>query len=167
MSRGDARGRCVVVLACGEPERGDDGVAFAAADRIGPPADGLTEVRRGGALEPEDLIDIRADEACVVIDCVVGIPPGSVIVRPLEALAAHHGQSAAAPRSTHVMPVADVLALVRVVRPGLPAGSFVGIGGERFGFGDALSTAVEAGLPAFVQAIEAEIRRLAETGPEG
>lgn len=231
------RGRRVVVLACGQPERGDDGVAFAAADRLDEwlvgrrdvrrderlvgrvdggtvrGTDGRVDVRRCGALEPEHLVEIDDEAACVVADCVVGLPAGEVIVLPLAALldtgvgrrgidsaasaasagggraagggttagggraaggeAAIDRPSAAAvrtrpsPRSTHVLPVADVVALARVVRPGLPAGSFVGIGGERFGLGDGLSPAVEAALPAFVEAIEAAVDRLAEPGPDG
>jgi len=164
---GGAGRRGVVVFACGEPERGDDGVSLAVADRIGRRLGGRAEIRRCGALEPEHLLDLLPDEACVVVDCVAGIAPGEVIVRSLDALVSPDGRSVATPRSTHLLPVADVLALVRVVRPGLPAGSFVGIGGERFGLGSGLSPAVEAALPAVVEVIEAEVDRLAAPGPGG
>lgn len=167
MTRGGRGGRGVVVFVCGEPERGDDGAALAAADRIEVRLLGRAEVRRCGALEPEHLVDLGQDEACVVVDCVAGIPPGSVIVRPLEALAAPDGRSTATPRSTHLLPVADVVTLAGIVRPGLPVGSFVGIGGGRFGLGEGLSPAVEAALPALVDAIDAEVSRLAASRRDG
>jgi Ni,Fe-hydrogenase maturation factor len=58
------------------------------------------------------------------------------------------------------MPADQVLGLAGIVRPGLPPGSFVGIGGASFGLGEGLSPAVERAIPRFAQAIAAEIERL-------
>jgi len=67
----------------------------------------------------------------------------------------------AEPASTHTMPAREVLALAAELRGTPPRGTFVGIGAAAFGFGEELSPAVAAGIPAFAAAIESEIRRLA------
>jgi hypothetical protein len=60
-----------------------------------------------------------------------------------------------------------VLGLAQVLRPGgLPEGTFVGIGGRRFGYGRPLSRSVRLNLPSFQAAIAAELARLAHV-PEG
>jgi hydrogenase maturation protease len=76
------------------------------------------------------------------------------------------GASGAAPASSHSLPPDQVLALAEEMRGSALRGVFVGIGGEAFGFGEGLSPAVAAALPAFTAAIAAEIDRLA-AGAEG
>jgi Ni,Fe-hydrogenase maturation factor len=182
-----ARPRRVVVFACGELERGDDAVALRAAELIGGRGGGRSDVIAVGALEADHLMEL-GEAACVVADCVAGIEPGEIVVRPLPELlpgpdrdppSARDRSSARDPepavaarstvpgpavaaRSTHLLPLGDVLALADLLRPGLPAGSFVGIGGEDFRLGRSLSPSVERALPAFVEAIEREAARLAE-----
>lgn len=151
--------RRVVVLACGEPERGDDAVALRAIERLPAAALGATEIRPCRSLGPDDLLEIGPDEACLLVDAAVGITPGVVIGGPLESLL-RPGPGATIPRSTHVLPVEEAVRLAVILRPGLPAGAFVGIGGASFGLGEGLSPAVERALPAFVSAIAAEIERL-------
>ncbi len=187
--------RRVVVLACGEAERGDDAAALVVLERLasgGPGrdghagiraepvpstaiADGRIVLRPVGALEPEHLLDL-GDAACIVADCVVGIPPGEVVVRTLAELLPATPERPGGPdlgdgppgsgtprmtaRSTHLLPLPDVLALVALVRPGLPHGVFVGIGGAEFGLGRPLSAHVELALPAFGDAIAAQAEAL-------
>jgi hydrogenase maturation protease len=168
----DVRGRRVVVFACGEMERGDDAAALRAVNLLRDAGDERMEVRPIGALEPEHLLEL-GDRPCVVADCVAGIAPGDVVVRSLEGLlpgAGPPGRSSgggAVPvaRSTHLLPIGDVLALAEIVRPGLPRGTFVGIGGADFGLGRPLSPDVERALPAFAEAIAAAAAGLLR--PEG
>ena len=70
------------------------------------------------------------------------------------------GRGAPAPRSSHALPVSQVLALAATLGR-LPSGTFVGIGGRRFGFGQGLSRSVRAAMPAYRDAIVVEIERLA------
>lgn len=186
-------GRRVVVIACGQRDRGDDAVALLAAERLGEQlarderlarGDGAPptpEVHLAGGLEVEDVLAIGADQALLVVDAVDGPAPGAVIVRPLASLlplaggdappvSARDGHGPAlgglAPRSSHAIPIPDVLALAAALRPGLPTGSFIGIGFASAGFGQGLSPAVEAALPALVEAIAQEVRRLrGDPGP--
>jgi hydrogenase maturation protease len=153
----------VRLLVCGNADRGDDGAALSAVATLLPalPAALLErlEVRRCGHLRVEDLVDVPAGEVALVVDAAVGIAPGHVVTLPIRRIA---GDGAApAPRSSHELPVDQVLGLAEVLRPGgLPDGSFVGIGGRRFGYGRPLSRSVRINMPAFQAAIAAELSRL-------
>ena len=71
------------------------------------------------------------------------------------------------PRSSHELPIDQVLGLAGALRPGgLPDGSFVGIGGRRFGYGRPLLRSVRLNLTAFQAAITAELSRPARRSPE-
>lgn len=150
------------VLVCGNADRGDDGAALQAAAHVLPRLDGLLrqrlEIRRCTQLDATDLIDIADGEACLVLDTVVGIEPGTVVDLGLDDLA-DRGQ--VAPRSSHALPIDQVLGIARAVRGGLPRGEFVGIGGKWFGFGQVRSRALRGGMAGFELAIEAAITRLA------
>lgn len=166
--RGSGRRR-VVVVACGQADRGDDAVALVAADRLvsmgflardGPDPD----LRIAGALEVEDVLAIAPGEALVVVDAVDGPAPGEIVVRPLAALLPLAGTASGAlsPRSTHAVSIPDALAIAAALRPEreLPPGSFVGMGIASVALGEGLSRAVAAALPAFVDAVRAEVTRL-------
>jgi hydrogenase maturation protease len=154
----------VRMLVCGNADRGDDGAALSAVATLLPtlPTSVLErlEVRRCGHLRVEDLIDVPDSEVALVVDAAVGIPPGRVVTLTIEQITA--GAEAPAPRSSHELPIDQVLGLAAVLRPGgLPGGSFVGIGGRRFGYGRPLSRSVRANMAAFQHAIALEICRLA------
>lgn len=147
----------VRVFACGERSRGDDAVAILAAERLPAAVRALAEVDLCGQLDVQALVDIPAGQACIVVDAAVGIPPGEIVVLPLEQVAQDGG---ARPHSSHSLPPDQSLALAAVLRGELPRGSFVGLGGAAFELGAGLSPAVAAAMDAFVQAIAAEIHRL-------
>jgi len=153
----------VRLLVCGSADRGDDGAAVNAVahllPRLQPDLRQRLEVRRCPQLDAVDLIDVAPGESCVVLDTVVGVQPGEVIEIPLDELASREG---IAPRSSHALPMEQILGVTMAVRGSLPAGSFIGIGGKWFGFGSLQSRALRQGLPAFEQAAEAAILRLAQ-----
>jgi len=148
------------LLVCGSADRGDDGAALRAVAHLLPRLDDgvrqQLEVRRCVQLDATDLIDVADGEACLVLDTVVGIEPGSVVELSLDALA---DRPTVAPRSSHALPIDQTLGVARAVRGELPPGSFVGIGGKWFGFGDVRSRSLRDGMAAFEQAVEAAIRR--------
>jgi hydrogenase maturation protease len=159
----------VRLLVCGNADRGDDGAALSAVATLLPslPAAMLErlEVRRCGHLRVEDLLDVPDGEVAVVVDAAVGIAPGHVVTMPIDEIAGD--AEAPTPRSSHELPIEQVLGLAGVLRPGgLPAGSFIGIGGRRFGYGRPLSRSVRINMPAFQAAIAAELARLTHV-PEG
>jgi hydrogenase maturation protease len=94
---------------------------------------------------------------CLIVDAVVGVEPGTIVRVPLEELS-HAG--APTPRSSHQLPISQVIALTAALRDGVPAGCLVGVGGHTFGYGSRLSAAVRASLPAFGEAIAAEAGHL-------
>ena len=153
----------VRLLVCGNADRGDDGAALSAVATLLPslPAAMLErmEVRRCGHLRVEDLTDVRAGEVCVVVDAATGIAPGHVVTLPIGSITGD--PASPTPRSSHELPIDQVLGLAQVMRPGgLPEGTFVGIGGRRFGYGRPLSRSVRLNMAAFQAAIAAELSRL-------
>lgn len=153
---------CVRLLVCGTADRGDDGAAIVAAATLLPALSEtqrtLLEIRRCGQLDVDDLADMPRGMAALIIDAAVGIAPGAIVSASFEELVA--GVGVPAPRSSHALPVSQVLALTATLGR-LPRGTFVGIGGRRFGFGQGLSRSVRAAMPAYREAIVAEIERLA------
>ena len=159
----------VRLLVCGNADRGDDGAALSAVATLLPslpaPLLELLEVRRCGHLRVEDLTDIPPNEVAIVVDAAVGLPPGHVVSLAISTIAAD--PAVPTPRSSHELPIDQVLGLAAVLRPGgLPEGTFIGIGGRRFGYGRPLSRSVRLSMPAFQQAIAAELGRLTHVSPE-
>lgn len=152
------------VLVCGSADRGDDGAALSAMAHVLPGLEPAIsqriEVRRCQQLDPTDLIDVRADEACLVLDTVVGVEPGTIVDMPLGALVT---DGAVAPRSSHALPIQQVLGIAEAVRGSLPSGRFLGIGGKWFGFGQTRSRALRDGMPEFEAAVRAAIASLVRT----
>jgi hydrogenase maturation protease len=158
----------VRLLVCGNADRGDDGAALSAVATLLPalPTAMLErlEVRRCGHLRPEDLLDVRAGEVCIVVDAAMGIAPGHVVTMPLGTVTGD--TSTPTPRSSHELPIDGVFDEARARRPGgLPEGSFVGIGGRRFGYGRPLSRSVRLNMHVFQEAIAAELARVTHVSP--
>jgi len=160
----------VRLIVCGAGDRGDDGAPLLAVARLlpalPPEVRRRLEVRRCPQLDVSDIVEVPEGVACVIVDAVVGVEPGEIVTRTLPDLADH--LDGLAPRSSHALPIQQVLGIAEAVRGALPPGAFVGIGGLWFGFGPTQSRVVRAGLPALqaaVQsAIEAAIEAATETG---
>jgi hydrogenase maturation protease len=148
------------LLVCGERLRGDDAAAILAVELLPPQIRSLAEIQEVGQLGVETLLDVPDGVALVVADAAVGVAAGTVVTLPLEDVARSPG-SGATPASSHSLPPDQVLALAAELRGAMPRGVFVGIGGAEFGFGEGLSPAAAAGLPAFARAIAEAIRNLA------
>lgn len=150
--------RPVRLLVCGSAERGDDGAALSAVAGLlaGLPPHLLTvlEVRRCEQLDLEDLLDLPDGAACVITDAVIGLPVGEIVTIPLSDLPARDAAAGPVPRSSHSLPIGQLVAIAQVMRDAPLSGSFVGVGGRSFGFGRALGRPVRAALPAFRAAIE-------------
>ena len=152
----------VRLLVCGSADRGDDGAPLLAVAHLLPSLDAPTrerlEVRRCPQLDSSDIADVAQDEACLLLDVVIGIAPGTVVTLALPDLGL--GRAGISPRSSQPLPINEVLDDAALIRGCLPPGAFVGIGGVWFGFGEVQSRVVRAGLPRFEAAIEAAIRGL-------
>jgi len=158
----------VPIFVCGEPARGDDAAGFAAIELLPPDLRERAEVVPVGQLDILFLMDLPADAPCVVVDAVAGLRPGEIWVRPLAALVDRARVLAVAgrapePRSSHELPLEQVLDLAATLRDAPPAGTFIGIGGGCFDVGTPLTAPVAAALPQFAAAIAAEVVAFAAT----
>ncbi|MCU0477994.1 MAG: hydrogenase maturation protease [Chloroflexi bacterium] len=170
MSRRAPVPRRLKVFVCGEPARGDDAAGLAAVELLAPTVRRHVDVVVTGQLDVLLLLDLPTEEPCIVVDAVAGLPPGEIWVRPLADLVdrAHalaRGGRAPQPRSSHELPVEQVLALAATLRAAPPAGTFVGIGGSAWDVGTPLSAPVAAALPAFAAAIAAAAEALRSPRP--
>lgn len=152
----------VPIFVCGEPARGDDAAGFAAVELLPADVRARADVVPAGQLDVLFLLDLPADVPCVVVDAVAGLPPGEVWVRPLHELVDRARALAGAgrapePRSSHELPLDQVLALAAALRDAPPVGTFVGIGGSCWDVGTPLTAPVAAALPAFAAAIAAAV----------
>ncbi len=154
----------VPVFVCGEPARGDDAAGFAALELLPAATRARAEVVPAGQLDVQLLLDLPADGPCIVVDSVAGIAPGSLFSAPLADLvgaARVRAEAGRTPtlRSSHELPLEQVLALAAMLRAAPPRGTFVGIGGACFDVGTDLTPSVRAGLPGLAAAIAAEVDR--------
>lgn len=146
------------VIACGEPERGDDGVALDVVARLDPEIAGGVAIRPVRQLSPEDLVDALDAGRVLLLDAVRGIPAGTVIELPLGELRDRPPDWSA---TTHVLPIGSVVRLAAALGAPLEHGWFIGIGGTRFDLGAGLSSTVHGALPRCVALVE---ERLGEAG---
>lgn len=168
----------IVVLACGDDLRGDDGVAAAAVHLLPPEIGALAELRVVRALEVEDLVALPAGCRVVVVDAVAGPRPGEVVELDLAAFEqvatgdslpdesvppATVGAPDLAPAvtSTHQLPLPDVLALAAMLRGARLVGRFVGIGIASVAPGEGLSPPVAGALTLVAEAVARAVRSLA------
>ena len=167
---GDLPTRPVRVIVLGERHRGDDAVTFPAARRALASLDGVArdriELRETGQLDPADLVELPPGGSALIIDAVVGVPPGEIVTIPLGRLAdlaagrVERDAREAMPRSCHVLPVDQLVALAAALRGESPHGILLGIGGACFDLGSEPSTAVVEALDGFAERIAGELADL-------
>jgi hydrogenase maturation protease len=127
----------VIVIGLGNAFRGDDGAGPAVARALGD--DPRVLVHEG---EPLSLLDAweGADEVIVVDAARSGAAPGTV--HRLDGLTAPAGLNG----STHALGLADTLELARALGRAPARVELIGIEGEDFGAGEALSPAVRVAV---------------------
>jgi hydrogenase maturation protease len=151
----------VRLLVCGNPHRGDDGASLTAvagllAD-LPPHLLAALDVRHCEQLDIDELVDLPGSTACVVVDTVVGVTPGEIVELSLAELPDRDAEAAPVARSTHVLPLGQVVAIAGILRDRAVDGRFVGIGGGSFEFGHPIDRRVRAALPAYRAAIAAAL----------
>jgi Ni,Fe-hydrogenase maturation factor len=169
----------IVVLACGDDRRGDDGAAAAAVRLLPPEVLALAEVRVSRALDLGDLLGLPAGSCMVIVDAVAGPRPGEVVELDLAAFEAGVPSGSASPTpvgardlapavmSTHQMPLPALLALVGLLREARLVGRFVGVGIASVAPGERLSHPVVAALPLVAEAVGRAVRSLAGPSTSG
>jgi hydrogenase maturation protease len=156
----------IIVLACGDELRGDDGVALAAVGALPPAVLAHAEVRIVGAVAVEDLVALPVGSRVVIVDAVAGPAPGQLVELELAALhgrasdLAAPGVPAVSPTSSHQLPLPEVVALAGLLRDAPLEGRFVGVGIGSVAFGSGLSEPVAAAVPALTEAVARIVRAL-------
>jgi hydrogenase maturation protease len=151
-SSGPPRGT-VRILACGSVDGGDDAAGLEAVRLLPDAIRQRASIDEVGQLSADHLIGDAPDVVRLVVDCVVGPPPGTVLELPLAELPALERTIRSA--SSHLLPLGQAVALADRLGAVRPGDRFVGIGGEFFALGAAKSPAVAAGLPELTKRIAA------------
>ena len=132
-----------LVVGVGNPDRGDDGVGWAVAERAG--ADlrlAGAQVRRVVQLAPELAADLAGASVVVIADARAGAPPGRV---EWSAVDAGEAPVRPGPLSHHLDPPA-LVRLAALAYGAVPAVFVVGVGAAGFASGAPLSPAVSAAV---------------------
>ena len=139
----------IEILACGAPDRGDDGAAVIAVARL---ADDL----------PDDVRTrtVPKGAGAIVVDTATGVDPGWIVEIPFSGLAGR--ESGIRPRSSHALSIPETIGVASIIRGRPLQGMVVAIGGVDFGFGEALSWPVAAAMDALVLAIADAVGRVRE-----
>ena len=136
--------RTVTVLVCGEPMRGDDGVASAIVHQVQATTRSLLRAEHIGQLTPDHLL--AAEGPIILLDAVAGPAAGEIIDLPLGALTAA-SDAGINPASSHGLSLRAAIEIVEQLGGALPEGRFIGIAGADYRLGAPLSTAVRDAVP--------------------
>ncbi len=133
-----------LVLACGNPLRGDDGVGILLARFVEEwAAERRSDVKVIARMQwtPELAEDIAAAESVIFIDCAIDVAAGSIHVREVES-------GADAPPATHHLQPYELLAMTRDLFNRTPKRAMLfTVGAASVEMGEGLSAEVEAALP--------------------
>lgn len=148
MERGeDVTGKALIV-GYGNPLRGDDGIGQAAARALAQtPAVCGAEVIECHQLLPELAESLAGVALAVFIDAAAGIPPGSIVVAPVQATAAP-----TAGLVHHVDP-GTLLLLSTKLYGRAPRAFLVTVGAGSLALGEGFSEDVAAALPGVIAAV--------------
>ncbi|MGB7847311.1 MAG: hydrogenase maturation protease [Candidatus Acidiferrum sp.] len=140
-----------LVLACGNPQRGDDSAALHIADslRCGI-SDAETEIHSQQQWTPELAERISKAEVVIFVDAAAGMPPGEVACKPLQP-AQHASRSI-----THHTSPESLLWLAGELYGKHPALAYlVTVGGISFDLTEELSEPVRHAIPRAADRIKA------------
>lgn len=138
----------VLIIACGNPLRDDDGAAWHAVEalRRALPSD-QAEILCIHQFTPELAETASRTDAVIFLDATTTGTPGEVVCKPV-------GTEAADSRFSHHLTPGGVLALAEQLYGACPRAFVVSLCGECFDHGEILSPVVAAALPKFVHAVE-------------
>lgn len=149
----------VTVLVCGSADRGDDAAAVLAVELLRPATRRRAVIEYVGQLGVEALLERPPGSAVIVLDAAVGLAPGRVVRMSFADL--RSGARSPVPRSSHELPIPEVVGIAELIAGPL-AGGLVVIGGLDFSLGAKPSPGVRASLDHFAREIEAAIDEAVE-----
>ena len=150
----------VLVIGYGNTLRTDDGLGWYAAERLAsdPRLEGATVIGRH-QLTPELALDVGRADLVVFVDASHGPAPGTIAIDSV----APAGHSAAA--WSHQLTPSTLVALARELYGRAPEVILVRVGVASLDHGDQLSPALEAAMPAIVDAVATLVAERAGSVP--
>ena len=150
--------RDIVVFACGDPLRGDDSVAPLACKSLPPDVLARADVKLIGALEAEYLVALPVGTRAVIVDAVVGPPPGEIV--EMELIEMSGRAEKVVTTSTHQLPLDQVVAIAQLLRDEPVKGRFVGVGIESVAIGEEPTGSVAESVPSLRDAVTRAVEAL-------
>jgi hydrogenase maturation protease len=139
----------VLVLALGNPLRGDDGVGWLAAQHLDALADGKAlEVVTCHQLTPELVGLVAGAQRVIFVDAAVDTQPGEVRWAAIQADTSPGGAF------SHYLTPPLLLGYTESLLGKYPQAFQVSIGGASFDYSESLSPEVQAGFPELISRIE-------------
>lgn len=129
----------LLVLAAGNPARGDDALGPMLLDAIAADAGDDTECLDAFQFQPEHALDLTRRRAVLFVDASRPQDTRGVALRPLSPAAALRG-------ATHALTPAEVLAVALRIGVVLPPCWLLAIRGDRFGLGEPVTAPARARL---------------------
>jgi hydrogenase maturation protease len=147
----------VLIIAYGNPMRCDDGIAWRAADTLGPKvSESGVEILRLHQLTPELADTVRNFETVIFVDAAsCDAPqdkPGMIRLEEIR------GGASEPARFSHVLSPKKILDLALRLYGANPRAFVITVAGENFGHGDSLSAPVGTALPELIARIERLIK---------
>lgn len=147
------------IIVLGNPTAGDDGAAIIAAKQLKFETGEKPEIIFAGRPGTGLLDLLEGDNPVILLDVISASgQAGQIISLPLEALTEQLRPTAQT--SSHGFGPTEVLSLGKVLGRKLPNGYFVGIEGEQFEPGKALSPAIQRQIPTYIDTIQTAINSL-------
>ena len=141
-----------LVLAYGNPMRGDDGVAWVIANLLGPIMPEPVRVECVQQLSPEHADSVRENDLVIFIDAAKGGVAGEISYMPVTA-------QAEPTRFWHHIGPAEILALAKQLYAATPQAVLFTVQAEQFNVGSTLSDKVKSAIPQAVAEICALLKR--------
>jgi hydrogenase maturation protease len=142
----------VLVLAYGNPLRGDDGIGWHAAQALAPDSEGEDlRVLFSEQLTPDLAEPVSRSRLVIFVDASVAHEPGSVSCLPL-------APSAEPPGSfSHEVTPGSLLSWAKALYGACPEARMVSLGAASFDIGQGLSPSVAKSLPALIACVREQI----------
>lgn len=149
-----------LILACGNPLRGDDGVAWRIAKLLqGETSQPQVEIHCAQQWTPELAEPISKSQLTIFVDSSAANAPGEIKLQTLPARAENPGPT------THDCSPVTLLALARELYQSGPDRAFLlTIGGQSFEHGEELSATVRAAVPVACEKIRALLQECTING---
>jgi len=149
----DEQANRLLIIACGNPLRCDDGVAWQAAEEIRRKFPSPAKIICVHQLTPELSEEASCADTVIFIDATRNGEPGKVLCQAIS-------PDSTAVRFSHHLAPAQVLALCKQLYGAEPRGFLISISGECFDHGKGLSPAAINAIPQTVAEVYEVFRRM-------